>query len=127
MSTRADRFGTYLILTTFSVLALAPLAVMMWFALQSGQPGKGFDIGNFARAWDQGHFQLYVRSSVLVSVAVVVLGGALSILAGYAFGTMRMFGGNIIFYVFLIARLFAARRYATRQRTEDLERFRQMR
>jgi raffinose/stachyose/melibiose transport system permease protein len=102
VSTRADRFGTYAILTVFSAIAAAPLIVMLGIALRPGPTGSGLDFGNFARVWNDGHFSLYIHSSLLVSASVVVLAGSLSILAGYAFGTMRLLGGNVVFYAFLL-------------------------
>jgi raffinose/stachyose/melibiose transport system permease protein len=102
MSTRADRLGTYVILTIFSVIACAPLVVMMGIALRPGPGGSGLDFSNFARVWNEGHFQVYLHSSVIVSAAVVALAGTLSILAGYALGTMRLLGGNLVFYLFLV-------------------------
>ena len=53
-------------------------------------------------AWDEGHFATYLRSSVIVAVSVVAASTVLSILSGFAFGTMRFRGSTVLFYVFLL-------------------------
>ena len=55
---------------------------------------SGIAFGNFADAWDQGHFSTYLRSSAIVAVSVVVASTVLSILSGYAFGLMRFPGST---------------------------------
>jgi len=40
-------------------------------------------------------------TSLIIAVVVVPLTSVLAILAGYAFGTMRLRGGNALFYLFL--------------------------
>ena len=62
----------------------------------------GLHPGNFAKAWDVGHFGSYLRTSLLVSTTVVVISLLLSILAGYALGTMRFRGATVVFYLFLL-------------------------
>jgi len=66
-----------------------------------GAPG-GFHPGNFATAWDEGNFSSYLRSSLIVAVAVVAASTLLSIPAGYAFGMMRFRGEQALFYLFLL-------------------------
>jgi raffinose/stachyose/melibiose transport system permease protein len=41
-------------------------------------------------------------NSVCVSALVLVIAVPLSLLAGYAFGTMRFFGSGVLFYLFLL-------------------------
>ncbi len=67
----------------------------------SAQP-NGLHVANFSKAWSDGHFSQYLRSSAIVVVAVVVISGLLSILAGYAFGMMRFRGDQALFYLFLL-------------------------
>ncbi len=104
-----DRTLNYAILGLFSAVALFPVIGLLLTALQpEGSLGRGFDIpdhlefGNFADAWAEGHFGQYLRSSVIVSVSVVVASSLLSIASGYAFGALRFRGSTVLFYVFLL-------------------------
>ena len=108
MIDRREQALTYTLLGVFSLIALVPIAGILLTALQA--PGEianfgaynGLHFGNFATAWDEGNFSQYLRSSVIVTVSVVVLSSLLSILAGYAFGMMRFRGSQALFYVFLL-------------------------
>lgn len=108
MIERRERFATYLLLGVFSLLALLPIAGIVVTALQEprslasfGEP-DGFHPDNFRKAWVDGHFGDYLRSSLIVTVTVVAASTALSILAGYAFGMMRFRGSQLLFYVLLL-------------------------
>ncbi|HEX2410656.1 MAG TPA: carbohydrate ABC transporter permease [Solirubrobacteraceae bacterium] len=94
MIDRREQVLAHLMLGVFAVIALAPIVRILGMSLS--------DPGNFSVAWDQGHFGTYMRSSVLVTSAVVVAAGLLSILAGYAFGMMRFRGEQVLFYLFLV-------------------------
>src|SRR5690625_1567774 len=59
-------------------------------------------LDNFARAWTVGGFGRSLGNSVVVAVIVVGLSLMLSVLAGYAFGTMRFRGSTALFYLFLL-------------------------
>ena len=107
---RGERLANYAILIAFAVFALYPVLTIVAAALgpddaAGGQVGAGV-LGlhpeNFAKAWEDGHFGSYLRTSVVVSVTVVVVGVTLSILSGFAFGTMRFPGSTVLFYVFLL-------------------------
>jgi raffinose/stachyose/melibiose transport system permease protein len=63
---------------------------------------SGVDLTNFADAWAQGEFGSYLRTSVIVTGAVVLGASMLSSLAGYAFGTMNFAGSSVLFYVLLL-------------------------
>jgi raffinose/stachyose/melibiose transport system permease protein len=107
---RAERTGNYVILVAFAVFALTPVLTVLGAALgpddaAGGTPGGGvlgLHPGNFAHAWDIGHFGSYLRTSLLVSTTVVVVSLVLSILSGYALGTMRFRGATVVFYLFLL-------------------------
>jgi raffinose/stachyose/melibiose transport system permease protein len=94
MIDRREQVLAHLMLGVFAVIALAPIVRILGMSLSHP--------GNFSVAWDQGHFGTYMRSSVLVTSAVVVAAGLLSILAGYAFGMMRFRGEQVLFYLFLV-------------------------
>jgi raffinose/stachyose/melibiose transport system permease protein len=106
---RVDRTVTYAILVLFSVIALAPLAMIVLEAMHpAGQLQTGFslpsglDLGTFRDAWRVGHFGTYLLSSVIVAVAVVVGATVLSVPAGYALGALDTPFRDGIFYVFLL-------------------------
>jgi raffinose/stachyose/melibiose transport system permease protein len=105
---RREQALTYTLLGVFSLIALVPIAGIVLTALQApgelatfGEP-SGFHPGNFATAWDEGNFSSYLRSSLIVAVAVVAASTLLSIPAGYAFGMMRFRGEQALFYLFLL-------------------------
>lgn len=109
ITSRRDRALSYLILVIFAIIALVPLLQILSAALSSAQfarPGlrlpDGLHLKNFVHAWSQGHFGQFLASSVLVTVTVVVAAGVFSILAAYAFGTMRFPGSTVLFYLFLL-------------------------
>ena len=108
MIDRREQALTYTLLGVFSLIALVPIAGIVLTALQTpgelatfGEP-NGFHPGNFATAWDEGNFSAYLRSSLIVAVAVVAASTLLSIPAGYAFGMMRFRGEQALFYLFLL-------------------------
>jgi len=108
MTSRSELSMTYAVLGLFSLIALLPIVGIVLTALQDpngaaafGTP-DGFHPGNFADAWEDGHFGTYLRSSVIVTTAVVAASTVLSILAGYAFGLMRFRGSQVLFYVLLL-------------------------
>lgn len=109
MSARREVVVAYLVLTFFSLIALLPLLAVVVLALQpEGTTSVGLrlpshiDLGNFARAWTIGHLSDYMRSSVIVTVAVVVVVTPLTVAAGYAFGIMSFPGRDALFYTLLL-------------------------
>ncbi len=108
MTSRVEQSLTYAILGAFSLLALLPIVGIVLTALQDPRGLEtfgsfdGIHLGNFADAWDEGHFGTYLRSSTIVAGAVVTSSVLLSIMSGYAFGLMRFRGAEVLFYVFLL-------------------------
>jgi raffinose/stachyose/melibiose transport system permease protein len=107
---RGERLANYAILIAFAVFALYPILTIVAAALgpddaAGGEVGPGV-LGlhpeNFTKAWEDGRFGSYLRTSLLVSTVVVVVSVTLSILSGFAFGTMRFPGASVLFYVFLL-------------------------
>jgi len=107
---RAERAANYLILSAFAVFALFPILTIVVAALGPDDSGSatasasvaGVHVGNFAQAWQIGHFGTYLRTSLTVSALVVAVSLVLSILSGFAFGTMRFRGSTVLFYLFLL-------------------------
>ena len=104
MISRGERLANYAVLALFAVIAVYPVLLILRTALSNDQIGGGgaFHVENFADAWDQGQFGSYLRTSIVVAILVVGLSTLLSILAGYAFGTMRFRGSEVIFYLILL-------------------------
>jgi raffinose/stachyose/melibiose transport system permease protein len=91
---RREQVLAHVVLGVFALIALAPVARIVLIAL--GEPGS------FGTAWEDGHFDSYLRSSAIVTASVVAAATVLSILAGYAFGMMRFRGDQALFYLFLL-------------------------
>src|SRR5438874_7202717 len=99
----------YALLCLFTFTAMYPvLGVFLASVYPSGtqpssfKPPPHWDWHNFVEAWTQGHMGLYFRSSAIIAVSTVVFSTVLSILGGYAFGTMRFRGSKVLFYTFLL-------------------------
>ena len=90
MIDRREQALAHLVLGVFALIALAPVAKIV------------LDAGSVARAWEDGNFETYLRSSAIVTAAVVAVSTVLSILAGYAFGLMRFRGQEVLFYAVLL-------------------------
>lgn len=109
---RAERTANYVILGAFALFALIPILTILQAALGpsdtagagTGNQGAfaGLHLENFTEAWQVGHFGQYLRMSFMVSASVVVVSVGLSILSGFAFGTMRFRGSTVLFYLFLL-------------------------
>jgi raffinose/stachyose/melibiose transport system permease protein len=108
MISRREQSATYAILGVFALIALLPIVGIVFTALQKQGGGASFGqfdglhFNNFKRAWDDGNFGQYLKSSAIVTVSVVVIATFVSILAGYAFGLMRFRGSQFLFYIFLL-------------------------
>jgi len=115
MTRRLETTLNYLVLTVFAAVSLIPIVGVIFSALTPpAQSSPSFTVphslyfGNFGSAWAQGHFGSYLRSSVIVAVAVVVLSGVLAILAGYSFATFRFPGRTALFYLTLVGMMVPA-------------------
>ncbi len=99
----------YTILGIFVASILLPLIGLVFSAV--GSPSAttatmsiptSLHLENFVDAWDQGDFAEYMISSLIVSTACSLACCALSLLAGYAMGTMRFRGSQLVFLLFLL-------------------------
>jgi raffinose/stachyose/melibiose transport system permease protein len=109
VTTRGERLFAYAFLTLFAVIAIFPVIGVVLVALNPRDtPVSGFSIpdqihlATFVEAWNIAHLSTYLKSSLIVSGAVVVGTTALAILSGFAFGTMRFPGSTWLFYLMLI-------------------------
>jgi raffinose/stachyose/melibiose transport system permease protein len=109
-------------LVTDAVLAVLSLAVLFPFylvivtALKDPQrmlenplglptgPPTSWNWGVFSQAWREGHFGTYFMNSVYVVVPTVIAVLSFSMLAAYAFATMR-FRGRRVLFITLVAGL----------------------
>ena len=105
-----ERTLNYVLLIVFAVFATAPVVTIVLTALgpQLGVATGGLHWGNFADAWAQGDFGGALARSLTVAMVVVTASLVLSILAGYAFGTMRFRGATALFYLFLLGLMIPA-------------------
>ncbi|GAA4213863.1 carbohydrate ABC transporter permease [Actinocatenispora rupis] len=115
MSRRGETVLNYAVLTLFAVLAVFPVLGVVFSAVTPpAQSSPSFTVphslylGNFATAWQQGHFGTYLRSSLLVAVVTVLLTSVLAILAGYSFATFRFPGRGVLFAVTLVGLMVPA-------------------
>lgn len=104
----AEKIANYVLLVAFAAFALAPILSIVVAALGPPDTGEqtasllGVHPGNFAEAWRIGHFGTYLRTSLLVSVIVVLVSVVLSIMAGYALGALRFRGAGVVLSLFLL-------------------------
>ncbi len=100
----------YILLTIFLLIVLLPILGITLSAFKTDAeitqgpfrlPVK-WSIESFKDAWTVGHFNLYFRSSLIVTTSVVIASVFLSILSGYAFGVMRFPMQRFIYVVLLI-------------------------
>ena len=87
---RREQVLAHVVLGVFALIALAPLVKIVLGA------------GSLETAWEEGNFGTYLRSSAIVTAAVIAISTVLSILAGYAFGLMRFRGQQVLFYLTLL-------------------------
>jgi raffinose/stachyose/melibiose transport system permease protein len=111
MIPRRDQVFSYSILLVFTVFAVFPFISTTLVAFNPPNATVGglaipqtWSLGSFITAWsdpDAGIGRSLFNSMFL---ATVVVGGSvlLSILTGYAFGTMKFRGKSMLFYFFLI-------------------------
>lgn len=97
MNGTKERIFNHAILVVFAVIAVFPMLGVVSQALQL----PNLDFGNFAKAWQEGHFSTYMRNSLIVTGITVIIATVLSIMAGYALGAMRFRGSSVVFLLFL--------------------------
>ncbi|MFV0429003.1 MAG: carbohydrate ABC transporter permease [Arachnia sp.] len=106
---RSEQVFGYLLLVIGALLALYPFASILILAITpAGERASGLSLPsqptleNFITAWTRGAFGQALLSSLIVAVGVVIGASVLSVLAGYAFATMRFPGRALIFGFLLV-------------------------
>jgi raffinose/stachyose/melibiose transport system permease protein len=110
---RREQLLSYAVLAAFSVIAIYPILSIVLLALHKRSDlVTGFaipdslDFGTFRTAWEEGGLGSGLRNSFIVAASVALVTAVVSTLAGYAFGTMRFRGSDLLFYVLLIGLIF---------------------
>lgn len=107
-ASRAEKGIAYVVLVTAAVVTVLPIIGVLILSFHpTNAKVAGFELPDrlhfetYRTAWDTARFSTYLRSSVIISTAVVVGTVVVSVFAGYAFGTMRFRGDTVLFYVLL--------------------------
>lgn len=106
---RPSSVAIAVLLWGYALVALAPLLLM---ALNSLRPSSEIfaaplalpsapSLDSYARAWQEASFATYFRNSVVVTVAAVALGTAVSVLAAYPLGRYVFRGSRALSLYFL--------------------------
>ena len=110
-----EKIVDHVVLIVFGVFAIMPLIGVLLSAVTPSKENSGrfalpsrIDLGNFGQAWTDGHFSTYMWSSLVVTVAVVLLTTVLAILAAFAFARLTFRGSTVIFFVLLAGLMLPA-------------------
>ncbi|MEO8462463.1 MAG: carbohydrate ABC transporter permease [Chloroflexota bacterium] len=98
----------YAILSILALIVIFPLLGMATLAFQPEGLRAGqltfppsFTLDTILHAWEAGSFATALRSSAVTAGSTTVITVTVAVLAGYAFGTMRMRFSSILFSLFL--------------------------
>lgn len=100
----------FVIALIYAVISLYPL---IWVILQSFKTEQqflnsiwslptSFDFSNFVTAFDKGHLSIYLKNTVVNTVATLVVELVLILLAGFAFSKLKMKFKSFFYYMILI-------------------------
>ena len=113
MTGKIDRYVTYIVLIGFSLLAIYPMLSILFLAFHKKSDlvtgfslPTTFSLQTFIDAWNEGGFAQGMWGSFLVATTVTVVSAALSLMTGYAFGTMRFRGSGILFNLIVVGLIF---------------------
>jgi raffinose/stachyose/melibiose transport system permease protein len=104
---RNNLFGAALLIP-FGLLTILPILGIVLLSLQPADallsgiawPDR-LHLENYARAFGTAHFSSYLASSFIVAITATVGALVVSVLAGYAFGTMQFRGQQVLFYLLM--------------------------
>jgi arabinogalactan oligomer/maltooligosaccharide transport system permease protein len=110
------RIGSYVVLIIAAAIAVLPAAWVFVtsfkteseiFSTQVELVGRsGITFANYEFLLNRGDFQQWFLNSVLVAVAVTIIGVFLAATAGYALSRYRFRGRGPTLYIFLVAQMF---------------------
>ncbi len=104
------QFSKYLFLSLVALVCLLPFIWVWSTALRTtsefirdplGLPSS-LHFQNLVDAWSTGHFNVYWKNSIIISVPTTLGVVALCTLAGYAFARLEFFGRTLLFFLFLM-------------------------
>jgi raffinose/stachyose/melibiose transport system permease protein len=108
MSHSLERAFTHGLLIVFSLIAVYPLVSVLFLAVsRQTDLVTGFTIptspslDSFETAWNRGGFDQALVNSLIVATTVTVATVVLSVLSGYALGTMRFPGSTLVFVILM--------------------------
>jgi raffinose/stachyose/melibiose transport system permease protein len=101
MISRRERVMNYTLLSLVSIAVLFPLVWVLFDALSPSSSGAinlaHIQWSNFPTAWEEAGFSQYLKSSLIITGSVVVIGTIVAILSGYAFGILGVMGEKLLF------------------------------
>lgn len=105
---RGDRVATFGVLSSVGLITIMPIVGVVVLSLHEREAQvRGFELPDrphfetYQSAWTTARFSTFMWNSVQISAVVVVATVVISVLSGYAFGTMRFRGSNALFNVLL--------------------------
>ncbi|WP_020613469.1 carbohydrate ABC transporter permease [Sediminispirochaeta bajacaliforniensis] len=104
-----SRVICFLILVLFLIIACAPFSLIWSAAFKTKAelvhnvfgPPQQMHWENIAKTWEQGHFGIYYKNSVLVVIPVVLFSIMLSLTNAYAFAYFRFPGKTLLWGIVL--------------------------
>jgi raffinose/stachyose/melibiose transport system permease protein len=113
VTSRLDRYTTYVVLTGFAALAIYPMLSILFLAFHKKTDlvtgfslPTSFSLQTFIDAWNEGGFGQGMWGSFLVATTVTAVSAVLSLFTGYAFGTMRFRGSGLLFNLIVVGLIF---------------------
>ena len=110
MRSRSFNLAGHVVLGLMAIYTLVPVVLVLLTSVRpEGDNSTTFgvpdsiELGNFSEAWETAQFSTFMWNSVIVTIGTVIGATLLSVLAGYAFGTMEFRGKNVLFYTFLLS------------------------
>jgi raffinose/stachyose/melibiose transport system permease protein len=105
---QSDRISTFAVLSAVALVTTLPILGVVVLSLhESNAQVAGFELPDrphfetYRQAWTTARFSTFMWNSARISVLVVVSTVVISVLSGYAFGTMRFRGSNALFNILL--------------------------
>lgn len=111
----ASRVAIYLFLILIAAMTLTPLVSLVLASLKKDMElinSGGFALprapqwGNYAMAWTKGHMGVYFTNTVLVTLAVAVIGIGLAVSCAYAIATLKIPFRKFWMFLFMIGIIF---------------------